>query len=85
METTFLDEVKMKINLIAALLLTHLLFTPTLAFSGSHGVKGYIKKDGTYVAPHRQTNPNKTQRDNWSSKPNVNPYSGKEGSKESKK
>ena len=51
----------------------------------SHNVRGYTKKDGTYVQSHRQTNPNKTQKDNWSSKPNVNPYTGKEGAKEPKK
>jgi hypothetical protein len=74
-----------KINSITIFLLAYILLAPNLALSGSHGVKGYIKKDGTYVAPHRQTNPNKTQRDNWSSKPNVNPYTGKEGTKEPKK
>ena len=49
---------------------------------GSHSVRGHARKDGTYVQPHRATNQNKTQRDNWSSKPNVNPYNGKPGSKE---
>ena len=49
---------------------------------GSHHVNGHFKKDGTYVQPHRSTNPNHTQRDNWSSKPNVNPYNGKQGTKE---
>jgi hypothetical protein len=53
--------------------------------TSSHNVRGYTKKDGTYVAPHRATNPNKTQRDNWSSKPNTNPYNGKQGTKEPKK
>ncbi len=48
---------------------------------GSHSVRGHVRKDGTYVQPHRATNQNKTQRDNWSSKPNVNPYTGKPGSK----
>ncbi len=52
------------------------------AKGGSHGVKGYTKKDGTYVAPHHQTDPNKTKRDNYSSKGNVNPYTGKEGTKD---
>ena len=51
---------------------------------GSHSVKGYVKKDGTYVQPHHSTNPNQTQRDNWSSKPNSNPYTGKPGRKEPK-
>lgn len=52
---------------------------------GSNSVQGYTKKDGTYVAPHQRTNPNGTQRDNWSSKPNYNPYTGKEGKKEPQK
>lgn len=52
---------------------------------GSHSVRGYTKKDGTYVAPHRATNPNNTQRDNWSSKPNVNPNTGKPGQKDPQK
>jgi len=52
---------------------------------GSHSVKGHVKKNGTYVHPHRATNPNQTQRDNWSSKPNVNPYTSKPGTKEAEK
>jgi hypothetical protein len=52
---------------------------------GSHAVKGHFKKDGKYVQPHRATNPNQTQKDNWSSKPNVNPYTGKPGTKEAEK
>jgi len=52
---------------------------------GSHAVKGYVKKDGTVVAPTRATNPNKTQRDNYSSKGNVNPATGKEGTKTPKR
>ena len=48
----------------------------------SKHVKGYTKKDGTYVAPHHRSDPNRTQRDNYSSKPNVNPYNGKKGTKE---
>lgn len=52
---------------------------------GAHAVRGYVKKDGTQVAPHRQTNPNSTQRDNWSSNPNVNPDTGKKGVKEPRK
>lgn len=52
---------------------------------GTHPVKGHIKKNGTYVQPHRATNPNNTQKDNWTSKPNVNPYTGKPGTKEVEK
>lgn len=50
--------------------------------SKTTNVNGYTKKDGTYVAPHHRTSPNNTQRDNWTSKPNQNPYTGKDGTKE---
>lgn len=43
--------------------------------------KGYIKKDGTYVAPHQKTAPNKSKDDNYSTKGNTNPYTGKKGTK----
>jgi len=44
-------------------------------------VRGYTKRDGTRVEPHRRTAPNKTEKDNWSSKPNTNPDTGKRGTK----
>ncbi len=53
--------------------------------SKSTNVRGYTKKDGTYVSPHKRTTPNQTQRDNWTSKPNKNPYTGKDGTKEPQK
>jgi hypothetical protein len=49
--------------------------------ASSHYVRGYSTKSGTYVAPHWQTNPNRTKFDNWSTKGNVNPYTGKPGTK----
>ena len=42
-------------------------------------VKGHVRKDGTYVPPHYRTAPNSTKVDNYSSKPNVNPFTGKTG------
>ena len=51
------------------------------AYAADHAVRGYVKKDGVYVAPSRATNPNRTQRDNYSSKPNVNPHTGKRGTR----
>ncbi len=42
-------------------------------------VKGYTKKNGTYVAPHYKSTPNKSKFDNYSTKGNVNPYTGKKG------
>ena len=47
----------------------------------SHSVSGYTTKSGTYVAPSHATNPNGTKTDNYTQKGNVNPYTGKEGTK----
>ena len=48
---------------------------------GYHSVRSYTTKNGTYVAPHYQTNPNGTKTDNWSTKGNANPFTGKPGTK----
>lgn len=48
---------------------------------GVHTIRGYTQKNGTYVSPYHATNPNRTQPDNFSSKGNVNPYTGKAGTK----
>lgn len=45
-------------------------------------VRGYFKRDGTYVMPSHRTSPNATRLDNWSTKPNVNPYTGVPGTKD---
>jgi len=55
--------------------------TGTGSSSSSHVVHGYTKKNGTQVAPHRQTNPDHTQRNNYSTKGNVNPSNSKTGTK----
>jgi hypothetical protein len=46
-------------------------------------VKGHFRKDGTYVAPHMRSSPNASTLDNWSTKGNVNPYTGQAGTKNS--
>lgn len=54
----------------------------TAAFAADTYVEGYVRKDGTYVAPHYRTAPNDTRTDNYSSRPNVNPYNGREGTRD---
>ena len=44
-------------------------------------VKGYTKKNGTYVEGHYRTKANNTVMDNFSTYPNVNPYTGEIGTK----
>jgi len=55
---------------------------PTVHTSRIVPVRGYIKHDGTYVMPSHRTSPNATKLDNWSSRPNVNPFTGKQGTKD---
>lgn len=45
-------------------------------------VRGYVTKNGTYVEPHERTAPNSTTLDNYSTKGNINPYTGQEGTKD---
>lgn len=66
----------MKALLIAALLVA------TATASAQVHVRVYTKKDGTYVAPHMRSSPNNTTLDNYSTKGNVNPYTGQPGTKD---
>lgn len=43
--------------------------------------QGYTTQNGTYVQPHYQSAPNSTQYDNWSTRGNVNPYTGQVGTR----
>lgn len=45
-------------------------------------VSGYVKKDGTYVAPHYRSAPNRSTLDNYSTRGNYNPYTGQAGKKD---
>ncbi len=40
-------------------------------------VRGYYRKDGTYVQPHYRSEPDGNPYNNWSFPGNVNPYTGK--------
>lgn len=71
----------MKPNLILIIIVS-LLFSVLDSFAkGSVHVRGYTRKNGTYVAPHYRSAPNSTKSDNWSTKGNVNPYTGSRGTK----
>ena len=39
-------------------------------------VHGYIRQNGTYVQPYYRSNPDGNVNNNWSTYPNVNPYTG---------
>ena len=44
-------------------------------------VRGYYRSNGTYVQPHYRSNPDGNFYNNWSTYPNVNPYTGETGTK----
>ena len=47
----------------------------------SHFVNGYTTRRGTYVPPHHTTDPNTTQRDNYGTRGNLNPWTGSVGTR----
>lgn len=49
--------------------------------SSVHYQRGYSRKDGTYVQGHYKTNTNSTNHDNFSTRGNVNSYTGTSGSR----
>jgi hypothetical protein len=55
--------------------------TGTVSMARAVRVSGYAKRNGQYVHAHLRTSPDQTKRNNWSTKGNVNPYTGKFGSK----
>lgn len=50
------------------------------AFADTY-VQGYTKKNGTYVQPHYRSSPDRSYNNNWSVRPNVNPYTGQRGTR----
>lgn len=42
-------------------------------------VNGYYRSNGTFVKGHYRTKPNTTNHDNYTTSPNVNPWTGKKG------
>ena len=51
--------------------------------SGEHYTRSYTTRSGTFVQGHYSTNPNGTRNDNYSTRGNVNPHTGEEGTKPS--
>jgi hypothetical protein len=72
---------KLLVVLLSILILSVISLGETYAKSSTR-VRGYTKKSGTYVAPHRKTTPDKSKSNNYSTKGNVNPYTGKKGTKD---
>ena len=52
---------------------------PALTADADVAVRGYYRSNGTYVQPHYRSDPDSSFSNNWSTYPNVNPYTGKRG------
>ena len=61
------------------LVLLALLAALSVSAFADQSVRGYVRKDGTYVAPHFRSSPNQYRFDNYGAKGNVNPYTGEKG------
>jgi hypothetical protein len=80
-------------KLVALAALAIFAFHPSTVLATGHGgshsgsnsstvhVSGHTTKNGTYVQPHYRTAPDHTKLNNWSTKGNTNPYTGKVGTK----
>ncbi len=76
-------EVRIMLKKYALIVLFMLAILASCTISASPvRVRGYTRKDGTYVAPHYRSSPDSSKANNWSTKGNTNPYTGKEGTKD---
>ncbi len=55
------------------------LAVPVFGVLNADYTRGYTKKNGTYVQPYHKSHPDAYRYNNYSSKGNVNPYTGKQG------
>ena len=63
------------------LLVTLLGITESLEAGQTRVRNSVNRRTGSYTQPHVRTSPNRTKADNWSTKGNVNPYTGKKGTR----
>lgn len=65
---------------IASLILSGAALLSPKTVDAASSVRGYYKKNtSTYVAPHYRSTRNTTRFDNYSTRGNYNPYTGKKG------
>ena len=72
----------MKMIAVSIMALLLMLGTVSPLFAEDVSVKGYFRRDGTYVQPHMRSAPDSSYNNNWSTYPNVNPYTGQQGTRQ---
>lgn len=65
--------------ILGLLVFTAILGAASLTADAAVRVRGYFRDNGTYVQPSYRSNSNSTRLDNWSTRGNYNPYTGKAG------
>ena len=58
-----------------------LLCSVTCAAHADQHVRGHYRSNGTYVQPHYRSDRDGSFNNNWSTRPNINPYTGREGTR----
>ncbi|TMN83535.1 MULTISPECIES: hypothetical protein [unclassified Pseudoalteromonas] len=71
----------MNIKLLFKLFIVFSLAFSFVAIAKDVKVKGYYKKNGTYVKPHYRSAPDSSINNNWTTRGNVNPYTGADGTR----
>ncbi len=68
-------------HFIVSIILVAVLFFSAQAVNALSRVGGYYRTSGKYVQPYYRTSPNTYKYDNYSSRGNYNPWTGKKGYK----
>ncbi len=69
-------------KILFTILLSLVLFLGVATFVDAQTrVRGYYRNNGAYVAPHYRSSSDSSSRNNWSTRGNVNPYTGRTGTK----
>lgn len=66
---------------ITKLMCTALVISAVFSQAHADYTHGYIKRNGTYVSGYHRSRSDSTKLNNYSTKGNFNPYTGKRGSK----
>ena len=69
---------KRSLTILVAVVIISLM---SLTANAAVRVRGYFRRNGTYVQSHYRSNPDGNFYNNWSTYPNVNPYTGRVGTR----
>ena len=79
MESDIIEEFIMGVRTMQFALAAIFLAISSYASIADTYVRGYLRSDGTYVQPHYRSNNDGNVWNNYSTRGNVNPYTGEPG------